>query len=332
MSNAGGSTWTEKTKTHDFLVVSIAHGSIILGGRYDNGPEQVMAVTISTDDGQTWNCTELSETYGITNVVVTDPDNQDHIFAGGYYQTPQTWNTPAFFKSENGGADWEDITFSMEGYPICLGYDPFDHNKMYMGTSRRFYISHNRGDTWTTDGNYYSVRDIICDPIRANTIYAATSSGVMLSQNGGNSWSAINDGLPSWDVTCLEYNSVHNVLYAGTASRGVYRLSKPTGIGHSDMTGSRPGEPVLHQNTPNPFNMNTVIRFQIMERSPVRVEIFDLQGRLIRRLWDKECNPGLFKVNWDGKDNNGRNLASGIYVYRLRTDQKIDHRKMILQK
>lgn len=291
-----------------------------------------MAVTTSTDNGATWNCSELTAGFGNTTVVLKDPDYANHIFAAGYYQTPQTWSHPALFKTENNGNSWSEINVDFEGPPTCLCFDPFNHQKMYLGTHGRFFTSNDRGQTWTTDNQYRSVRAIVPDPGQVNILYMATSYGVHLSRDGGITWEEINQGLTTTNVNCLDYNPVDKVLYAGTEGGGVYRLSKPTGIENADTADNRPDQPVLHQNIPNPFNMNTEIRFRIKERTPVRIEIFDLQGRLVRELWDRDCEPGLFKTAWNGKDQIGNDISSGIYIYRLHTNQGIQHKKMILQK
>ncbi len=76
--------------------------------------------------------------------------------------------------------------------------------------------------------------------------------------------------------------------------------------------------PLLHQNYPNPFNPSTTFRFEL--RLPDRVElvVLDLRGRLVRRLLDGERPAGVQEVTWDGRDDAGRPLPSGTYIYRLR--------------
>ena len=92
----------------------------------------------------------------------------------------------------------------------------------------------------------------------------------------------------------------------------------------------QPSATVLHQNIPNPFNPTTLIRFELPERARVRLLVFDVQGRLVRTLVDGELQPGGQEIAWNGRDDDGRNVASGVYFYRLETPQTLVSRKMVL--
>ena len=85
---------------------------------------------------------------------------------------------------------------------------------------------------------------------------------------------------------------------------------------------------------PNPFNPETRIRFRIGgERAQAaRLEVYDVQGRLRRVLLDERLEPGEYLRTWDGRDEGGRPLASGLYFARLRVDDRVETRKMTLLK
>jgi len=91
-----------------------------------------------------------------------------------------------------------------------------------------------------------------------------------------------------------------------------------------------PSAPVLEGNYPNPFNSSTLIPFQLAARSRVRLEIFNLLGQRVRTLVDKVEQPGVHRVAWDGHDDAGRQLTSGLYVYRLLTNGFAAQRRMLL--
>lgn len=74
-----------------------------------------------------------------------------------------------------------------------------------------------------------------------------------------------------------------------------------------------PKEYVLHQNYPNPFNPNTTIRFEIPKATKVYLMIYDILGREVTRLKQEQLGVGYHQVLWDGRDQAGRDLASGIY-------------------
>ncbi|MBK7047824.1 MAG: VCBS repeat-containing protein [bacterium] len=74
---------------------------------------------------------------------------------------------------------------------------------------------------------------------------------------------------------------------------------------------------VLHANAPNPFNPRTTLSFTSPRDGHARLEIFDAQGRRVRVLLDSVVAAGRHDLDWDGRDGDGRELASGVYLYRL---------------
>lgn len=87
---------------------------------------------------------------------------------------------------------------------------------------------------------------------------------------------------------------------------------------------------VLHQNSPNPFNPSTTISYELPARAPVSLKIYDITGRLVRTLVQEEQPANRNTVSWDATDNSGRNVASGIYFYRLRAGDLVQTRRMVL--
>lgn len=88
----------------------------------------------------------------------------------------------------------------------------------------------------------------------------------------------------------------------------------------------------LQQNHPNPFNPSTTIQFTVREEGRVRIEVFDSRGASVRVLADAVYPPGEKTIDWDGTDQNGRRVASGVYFCRMRTDRFQQARKMVLLK
>ena len=86
----------------------------------------------------------------------------------------------------------------------------------------------------------------------------------------------------------------------------------------------------LSQNYPNPFNPTTFIRFSVPQSGMVSLDIFNLMGQKVRTLVREEKAPGHYEVIWNGKDENGFQLSSGIYIYQLKTDKEILQKKMLL--
>jgi len=113
----------------------------------------------------------------------------------------------------------------------------------------------------------------------------------------------------------------------------IFEYYDPTSI--SDEGESEPTYPKtfsLSQNYPNPFNPSTKIDFTIPEVSAIQVHIlvYDLRGRMIKELFDENKNPGHYSVWWDGKDERGIEVSSGVYLYKLVAGEYSTTKKMAI--
>ncbi|MFH2052547.1 MAG: FlgD immunoglobulin-like domain containing protein [bacterium] len=83
---------------------------------------------------------------------------------------------------------------------------------------------------------------------------------------------------------------------------------------------------------PNPFNPTTTLSFAVATAGPVRLRIYDVSGRLVRTLVDEKRPVGRYQEVWDGRSTDGRPVASGVYLYRLRSGGVTECRRMLLLK
>ena len=88
----------------------------------------------------------------------------------------------------------------------------------------------------------------------------------------------------------------------------------------------------LYQNHPNPFNPITTIRYDLPEDGPVSIIIYDLMGREIKTLVKQVSAPGRYSVNWNGRNQFGKQIASGMYFYRMETPEFQSVKKLIFLK
>ena len=88
----------------------------------------------------------------------------------------------------------------------------------------------------------------------------------------------------------------------------------------------------LHQNYPNPFNPVTTIRFDVPEESRVRIDIYNVMGQRVAAVVDAHYQPGFHAVNWGGTTTSGSALSSGMYFYRIHTENFTAVKKLILVK
>jgi hypothetical protein len=125
-------------------------------------------------------------------------------------------------------------------------------------------------------------------------------------------------------------------MFAGllecTESRGKEALLKILGEMIKRNNPALPTTVELDQNFPNPFNPTTTISYSLDKRRFVEIDIFNLNGRLVKRLENGIKDAGTYSISWDGTDDEGRPASSGIYFYRLKTGNQTMTRKMMLLK
>ncbi len=119
---------------------------------------------------------------------------------------------------------------------------------------------------------------------------------------------------------------------------GAFGGADSTQVGIGDR-GDRSGIPrslSLFQNYPNPFNPSTTIAFEVPVSSgmanPVSLTIYDLRGRRVRSLLDSTIEPGFHQIHWNGRNDRGERVSSGIYLYTLIASEKTITRKMMVLK
>lgn len=123
--------------------------------------------------------------------------------------------------------------------------------------------------------------------------------------------------------------------YAATPWQGFehdhHPLGSDTGVG-TQAPRDVPQSFGLLQNYPNPFNPTTRISYELSAAGPVSIAVYDIQGRLVKQLVDRDQAAGTHAVTWDGTDQAGRRVASGTYLYRMAKDGQVQARKMLLIK
>ena len=130
-------------------------------------------------------------------------------------------------------------------------------------------------------------------------------------------------------------------LAAGTQTMRFAPTAGEFNINYFDVTAlptdvasdARPARAALHPCFPNPFNPTTTIAFDIVESVPVSLAVYDVAGRRVATLVDGEVTPaGRYERVWNGRDDRGRTVASGVYFYRLGAGPYSETRRMVLLK
>jgi hypothetical protein len=85
-------------------------------------------------------------------------------------------------------------------------------------------------------------------------------------------------------------------------------------------------------NYPNPFNPETIISYTLPNDGNVKIEIFNIKGQKVKGLLNEYTTKGHNNIVWNGQDDNGRNVGSGLYFYRIETEEHTATKKMVLLK
>jgi immune inhibitor A len=121
--------------------------------------------------------------------------------------------------------------------------------------------------------------------------------------------------------------SVVNISNSGATMTADITVGTPQGISaYDDLL---PGKLRILGNNPNPFNPTTAIKFEVLQVSRIKLEIFNITGQRIKLLTDGEFEPGIYSIPWNGRDNNEDEIGSGVYFYRISVDGRSVSRKML---
>lgn len=129
---------------------------------------------------------------------------------------------------------------------------------------------------------------------------------------------------PGYEPDTLEID----LTYGNDVCVNVQLLPVQTGVGETP----RAAATELLPNHPNPFNPSTTIQYELAAASDVRLVVFDAAGRQVRRLVETREGAGPHRIIFDGRDDAGRPMASGVYFYRLEAGTTTQTRKMVLLK
>ncbi len=111
----------------------------------------------------------------------------------------------------------------------------------------------------------------------------------------------------------------------------IHEGESPTAVAEQEPQGV-PQTFALLGNYPNPFNPETTIEYQLPRPGRVEIAVYNLAGQLVRTLLQAPQPAGRFKLRWDGKDDRGANVASGVYLYQLQAEGFSATKKMVLMR
>ncbi|CAF4948142.1 unnamed protein product [Rotaria sp. Silwood1] len=240
----------------------------------------------------------------------------------------------------NSGTNWTEIT---TGLPVryvtdvvtdkrnpAIAYVTLSGFNMDLSNTHIFRTT-NYGANWVNiTSNLLNVpaNSLIIDYNKDSTLFVGTDAGVYYTSRLGASWAQLGTGLPNAPVFDLVYHQATAKLIAATHGRSMFELdisNLPSGINNNSEIAT---EFSLKQNYPNPFNPSTNISFEIKQKSFITLKVFDLTGKVVATLVSGIKAEGSYSVKF-----NGENLSSGLYFYKLESDNGNNEvKKMILLK
>jgi hypothetical protein len=312
-STNNGQNWTQ-TALNDHLVYSLAvNGNYIFAGTG-------VGVYVSTNNGQNWSITSLNISTIALEFSGNIPEDSEQVIYAGTLSN-------GLYLSTNSGQSWVQTALNNHSIHSLA----INGNNIFAGTFDGLYYSTNSGQNWIQSGLINL--DIWALELSGNNIFAGTwTDGVYHSSNNGQNWIQINQGF-NGTPSVISFLITSNCIFAGTYNNSIWRRSLSELIGIKNISTEIPSEFSLGQNYPNPFNAVTSIKFKVTskggrsQKTEVRLKVFDLMGREVATLVNERLEAGVYEVRFDAGD-----LPSGIYFYRMQTENFSETRKLILMK
>ncbi len=350
--------------------VSISGDDIIVGAYGYDGNEG--AAYVFTQDGSSWTeQAGLSSTepwagrkfgtsvdiHGDHAVIGAPEEDENGMRSGAAYvfkRTGTEWAQQQKLLASDGGTyDTYGNSVSIESGQVIVGAFAHRVNNQEQGA---VYVYTRDGETWTETEQcvidegyrwaYFGYSVAISGNMFISGAHGLLPESAYLFVGESSDWlenailtpgdSEEDDGYGSSVALSGYYAIVGSSSNNDTGGAYVY-TGFPVGIEDERDTGSRiPSAYLLAQNYPNPFNPVTMISFDLTGEAgkgqPVKLTVYDLRGRRMRMLVDTDLEPGSHRVTWDGRDDGGNRVPSGVYLYTLRSGNESLTRKMLITK
>ena len=332
----GGTTWTPQNeftgpKPKGLCGMFVVNDSMVVGVGRVRGPSFFVK---STDGGETWVSKDMSAyAAGLIDVYFFTPEsgiavgltNVDHEQSSGVVLVTsdggETWETH-FTTSRTGEWGWK-ISFPSNQ----VGYVSLQRNSQ---TPIYFLKTTDGGASWEEKifyQSYYFVQGIGFIDETTGWIGGNSTYPTLETTDGGETWHSADFG-----ARVNRFRFLGDSL-AYAVGREVYKFDRTTSVGITDQRPTVREPFKLYPNFPNPFHPQTTIEYALSEPAPVLLTIFDITGRQRKVLVVKSMQPpGRYRIDWDGTDEFGQKVPSGVYFYSLNTGSNSYTRRMVALK
>ncbi len=206
---------------------------------------------------------------------------------------------------------------NLQGYGIQVNYDP---------TVLEFINASDAGDTFLKSGNRSAdIFGVLDHNKETGELYIASAITQGNAVSGTGTLGTLTFRLLDPNPQNADINIAQGILFNPTLNGFI-----ATNLG--DRFSLIPTEYALDHNFPNPFNPETTLRYAIPNAGQVTLSIYNVLGQEVVKLVDAEQMPGFYTVRWNGKNELGQNVASGVYLYRIQAGNFNQTHKMMLLK
>ncbi|MCF8242720.1 MAG: T9SS type A sorting domain-containing protein [Melioribacteraceae bacterium] len=273
--------------------------------------------------------------------IAIDPNNSQILYLG---LNSRGAEINGLYKSTDAGLNWQLLSNFPAGDVLAIHINSLG---VYASVTDNFdwdysgglYFSSDGGSSWINKLEHSRIADIRSVPGNANTLLAAGQQwyrlggevpALFISDDGGDNWTNLISGLNHTFINTAVFDPNNSInIFVCTAGGGLWKSEDATSVKEKDVVQNNFR---LYQNYPNPFNPTTTINFSLPSKEIVKLQIYDMLGREVNTLLNNEFESGEHNIVWDGTDNAGNKLSSGVYLYRLTAGNFIKSHKMIYLK
>jgi len=318
VSEDGGKTWNKRGSS---LFIDFIKASPNLPYPLYSTPD---SFAISYDHGKNWRAIKTPFGWPATICLLEGEDST--IYAGDF--SKGVWLT------RDNGVTWDSL--GMGGYWISsIASSAKDQNAIYVGTELQgLFKTLDGGVTWSKQKGTFGgnrVARIVMNAANPSQVFVATAdSGLFITANSGDDWQRL-EGIPKdANIAALAFDEQNGRLFFSALYEPYVYIVDSLFAAEEDKNSSVPIDLQLFQNYPNPFNAETWIQYNLQDTKKITIAIYNVFGRKVRTLIKDEQSPGTHRIKWDGRDDQGKEVSSGVYVYQLRTGGKSLTRKLLL--
>lgn len=319
-SSNNGSSWSSVNSglTNTTINTIFVSGSTLFAGTEGGG------IFRSSNNGSSWSAVNT----GLTDHYIHSFTKSGTIILAGTEE--------GVVRSTDNGTTWSGSGLTGKNIYSLIEISSSGTSYIFAGTlSNGVFYSINDGTSWSDCSTGLTNPNVSALASTGTNVFAGTlgtSAGVYLS-NLGLSWDSVNSGL---DPNAHIYSIIikNGFIFAGTNGNGAWRrMLSDFGIVSVDLwLDEFPKEFNLAPNYPNPFNSITRIKYNLPENSDVHISIYDMLGRQVRTLVNQSQEAGYRTIIWNGMDDNGSPVSTGLYLYMIKAGDFSQTRKMLLLK